>query len=154
MTTLLDALKSLIAQADAGQIVDVSGAQTDAPDANGAVAFTNLPATSGGNGKRFIVDELVKQTPAGSHARLFGVANLNRERAEALIVHMNLIECLDIVVHTDDFGNTLAGLDKNKPVHGTYALDPTTCGTVAQAFAMLSAWNPTGGTGTGGNFVP
>jgi hypothetical protein len=146
-TDLHGALKELVAAADAGTLASGGAvhqeAQYDAPDANGAVAFTNLPATSGGNGKRWIFDQLVKSTLPGSRAQLFGVPNLDRADAELLLASLNLIECADVVVRHDNFGNTVSALNTHPwtPVTGTFAV-PRKYGSAQDVYNLLAAWNP------------
>lgn len=155
---LVGALKEVVAAAESGALSnggDATEPQTDAPDVNGAVAFTNLPATSGGNGKRFVFDQLVRSAAPGSRAQLFGVPNLDRADAELLIASMPLIGCGDVVVHHDNFGNTVSSLNSHPftPVAGTYAI-ARKFGSAQEVYNMLAAWNPQGSDGAGGNWVP
>jgi threonine dehydrogenase-like Zn-dependent dehydrogenase len=146
-TDLAGALKELVAVADAGALssggVVHPQAQYDSPDANGAVAFTNLPPASGGNGKRWIFDQIVKTAAPGSRVQLFGVPNLDRADAELLLASLNLIECADVVVHHDNFGNTVSNINTHPftPVTGTFAV-PRKFGSAQDVYNLLAAWNP------------
>lgn len=153
-TDLPSAIRELLTAFDSGEGAHTQP-QTDFPDANGAVAFLNLPANSGGNGKRFIFDQLVRSATPGSRAQLFGVPNLDRADAELLIASMPLIGCGDVVVHHDNFGNTVSSLNSHPftPVANTYAI-ARKYGSAQDVFNLLAAWDPTAPVAGGGKFVP
>ena len=153
-TDLPSAIRELLAAFDSGEGSHAEP-QMDTPDANGAVAFTNLPANSSGNGKRFIFDQLVRSATPGSRAQLFGVPNLDRADAELLIASMLLIQCGDVVVHHDNFGNTVSSLNSHPftPVANTYAI-ARKYGSAQDVYNLLAAWKADGSDGPGGKFVP
>jgi hypothetical protein len=65
------------------------------------------------------------------------------ERGRLLLASLNLIECADVVVRHDNFGNTVSALNTHPwtPVTGTFAV-PRKYGSAQDVYNLLAAWNP------------